>query len=408
MTRPSSLLRLLAVVPALLAAACSDDPKNTAGAPADAGADASPDAAPATGPLGLVVVNSDYMATAVSLVDPATGSVTKDNCITSGSAAAGLTMALSGDLVVPSMPQPGNEIALIDRTNTTLTWVTPGTCAVARQLNVGEGKPMNPYDLIPVSAHKAYVPRYATAAGDLLVIDPTAATITGHLDLKPSAPVNTPAVSPNPSRGVFTGGKVYVVLSALTDDSKMGAQGRVVVVDPATDAVTGTIDLTGLKNCGSIAAVGNALIVACGGLYGDPNQIAQSGVAWIDLSMSPPAVKIVAASTLGHAVSPFDIAAASSSLAFAITGGDPSGTPPDQLWAFDFAGGAPRKILDAKMAFTLSGLLFDAAHNKLFIADGDSMMPRLHVFDVTMPAAPVETSVTTNATGLPPRYVSWY
>jgi hypothetical protein len=150
-------------------------------------------------------------------------------------------------------------------------------------------------------------------------------------------------------------------------------------------------------------------VVSCGGVFLDPNQMNESGVAWIDTSVTPPAVKTVAAKAFGRGLSPFDVAAASSSLAFAITSGDFSGTPPDQLWAFDFAGGAPRKILDGKAAFTLSGLLVDAARKKLFVADGDMKTPRFHILDLSNPGmVTVQTSLTTNAGGLPPRYVSWY
>jgi hypothetical protein len=387
-----------------------------AGAPdasLEAGAqDASPvmDMGATSATLGLVVVHTDYKSTLVSLVDPATAKLTRDNCINSGSKPAQLTSTLSGDVVVPTQPQPGNEIVLIDRENATLTWVAPGTCEVARQLNVGEGKPSNPQDLITVSAHKAYVPRYATVSSDLLIIDPTAATITGHLDLKPSAPkAGDKAVLPNPTRGVLLGGKVYVVLTALSDDNKVGAPGRVVVIDPATDTVTGTIDLPTLKNCASIAALENALVVACGGVYGDANQTKDSGVAWIDLATTPPAIKVAPATAFGRALSGFDVAALSSSLAFAITGGDFSGTPPDQLWAFDFTGGAPRKIIDGLKAFTFSGLLVDPVSKRLFVADGNATAPRLHVFDLANPAMPVlQTSLVTNTGGLPPRYVSWY
>jgi hypothetical protein len=216
-------------------------------------------------------------------------------------------------------------------------------------------------------------------------------------------------VLPNPSRGLVLNGKAYVVLTALAADSMSGAQGRLVVVDTATDAVTGTIDLPGLKNCGSIAALDKALVVGCGGVFGDPNQLNDSGVALIDLSLTPPAIKVVAAKTFGRALSPFDVAAVSPSLAFAITGGDFSNMPPDQLWAFDFMGGAPRKLLDGKAAFTLSGLLADTAHKKLFIADGDAKMPKFHIFDLSNPAnITLQSSLTTSAAGLPPRYAAWY
>ena len=413
MIRP--LLRASLLLP-LLVAACSDETPPTsdasvktpdAGAP-DAGTPDSgaPDSgAAAAGPTGVVVVHSDYKTTLVSLVDPATGTVTKDDCIDSGSKASLLTAILSGDVVVPSQAQPGGQVLLIDRQNSTLTWVAPKTCEVTRQLNVGEGKPVNPQDVLPVSEKKVYVTRYAGSASDLLVIDPTTGTLGAHVDLKPSAPAGVLA---NPSRGVVVNGKAYVVLTALSEDSKTGGPGRVVIVDGASDAVTGTIDLP-LKNCGSIAAVDKGLTVTCGGVYGDPNQTKDSGVAFVDLSATPPAVKVVAAQAFGRALSPFDTGALSSSLAFAITGGDFSNTPPDQLWAFDFAGGAPRKLLDGKAAFVLSGILVDAAHKKLFVAEGDAKTPRFHVFDLSNPAMiTLQTSLTTNAGGLPPRYASWY
>jgi hypothetical protein len=379
---------------------------------AEAGGVAS-DAGAGTNALGVVVVHTDYKTTAVSLVDPASGTVTKDNCIGSGSKAPQLTTALSGDVVPPTQPQPTHEVVLIDRQNATLTWVTPSTCEVARQLNIGEGKMANPQDLITISPTKGYVSRYASSHSDLAIIDPATAKITGRIDLEPHTPkaAGGRAVAPNPSRGVYARGKVYVVLTSLSEDYKYAATGRVVVVDPATDAVSGTIDLPPLKNCGSAAYLesAGALVVACGGLYGDPNQILDSGVAWIDLAASPPAVKVVLAAAFGRALSPFDAAAHSAYLAFAITGGEFSGTPPDQLWAFDPNVGAPRKLLDGKKAYTLSGLLVDPASKRLLVADAAPGAPKLHLFDLTDPGAPtLETSLTSSATGLPPKYLSWY
>ena len=427
--RSIASLRLLApllLAFPLLAGACDDEapaaapdaaapaadaaPASDTSAADGSPADTAPDAGGGTAALGLVVVHSDYKATLVSLVDPATGTLTRDDCINSGSKPAQLTTTLSGDVVVPTQVQPGNNLVLIDRQNATLTWVAPKTCEVLRQVNIGGGKMVNPQDVIPVSDKKAYVTRYAADASDLLVIDPSTGALGASIDLKPSAPMaGATAVLPNPSRGLLAGGKVYVVLTALSADSKVGAPGRVVVVDPATDKVTGSIDLPTLKNCASIAAVGTSLVVTCGGVYLDPNQLADSGVAWIDTAMTPPAVKVVAAKDFGRALSPFDTAAVSSALAFAITGGDFSGTPPDQLWAFDFVGGKPRKILDGAMAFTLSGLLVDAAHKKLFVADGNAKTPHLSIVDLSDPVAPPPpTSLMTNKGGLPPRYVSWY
>src|SRR6185369_5461609 len=101
----------------------------------------------------------DYKTTLVSLVDPVTDTVTKDNCINSGSKPVTLTATLSGDVVVPTQAQPSGEVLLIDRLNSTLTWVAPRTCEVTRQVNVGEGKAANPQDVIPVRDKKVYVAR---------------------------------------------------------------------------------------------------------------------------------------------------------------------------------------------------------------------------------------------------------
>lgn len=434
LSRSLSHLRPALLALPLLFAACEDEERATApdaGAPAadaaqaadgsaadsstaDTGAsdgsatDTAPEAGPGTSAVGVVVVHSDYKTTRVSLVDPATGMVTRDDCINSGSKPAQLTTTLSGDVVVPTMAQPGNNLVLIDRQNATLTWLASKTCEVIRQVNIGAGKSVNPQDVIPVSDKKAYVTRYAAEASDLLVIDPSTGTLGASIDLKASAPMGATAILPNPTRGLVAGGKVYVVLTALSADSKVGGPGRVVVVDPATDKVSGTIELPTLKNCASIAAAGTGLLVTCGGVYLDPNQMNESGVAWIDTSASPPSVKVVQAKDFGRALSPFDVAALSSSQAFVITGGDFSGTPPDQVWAVDFAGGAPRKILDGKKAFTLSGLLVDATRKKLFVADGDMTTPGLHIVDVSNPAMPAVQSLTSGAGGLPPRYLAWY
>jgi hypothetical protein len=433
MTRPHRLLRAaLVLFPLCLGAACDDSPSfPDAAAPADGGASdsaasdsgAGDSAASDTGAgdggagdsgattLGVVVVNTNYKFTSVSLVDPATNTVTREKCIDSDSKSTTLTTLLSGDVVLPTAAQPGNEVLLIDRAKSTLTWVSPQSCEVARQLNVGEQmKDANPQDAIAINAHKIYVPRYAGVFSDVAIVDPTSAAITGKIDLKASTPaLDGKQLLPNPGLGVLAGGKVYVVLTALTEDTKAGGVGRVVTIDPATDAVVGTIDLPGLKNCVGITATTGGLVVGCGGVYGDPNQMAESGLAWIDLAATPPAVKVVASQVLGRGMSPFSVAALSPSQIFVITDGEFTGTPPDQVWMVDATAGTARKIFDGTAAFTLSGLLVDQGRKKLFFADGNDKTPRLQVLDLAAAGGPTPVaSPSTNAAALPPRYLSWY
>jgi hypothetical protein len=356
------------------------------------------------------VIDSDYMSVSLAVADAATGMVAHDGCVSSGSKAPGLTTALSGDVVLPSQPQPGHELLLIDRTNAVLTWLDPASCQVLRQLNVGEGKPANPHDVIPVSAHKAYVTRFAEEASDLAIIDPTAATIIGHVDLRglSTQPDGDKPALVMPDRGLLVGGKVYVSLGEMSADYQTGGPARLAVVDPATDAVSGTIDLPSLRSCGVVTALpdGSKLAVGCSGIYADPaTQIGQSGVGWVDLAASPPAVSVVAAAAFGAPVSAGDVAVLSPNAAFTIAVGDTTSKRPDALWAFDFAGGPPRKVLEGTQPFTLGGLLGDPATGKVFVGDANPTTPRIVVIDASNAAA-APTSVSVN--GLPPRSLALY
>ena len=133
---------------------------------------------------GMVAVNSDYQSTAVSLLDP-DGNVVKDGCINSGTGKPGLTMTLSGDVVLPSQLLTTSPITLIDRGNNVLIWIDPTTCAPLRELDVSTGFTADPHDYVELAPNKAYVTRYEqnTAAkatdtnfdqgNDLLIVDPS-------------------------------------------------------------------------------------------------------------------------------------------------------------------------------------------------------------------------------------------
>ena len=73
---------------------------------------------------------------------------------------------------MPSQPQRGSNLVLIDRGNGLITTVNPTTCQVTGQIVVPGpgGVKTNPHDLVTVADHKAYVTRYqpnaaATSSG---------------------------------------------------------------------------------------------------------------------------------------------------------------------------------------------------------------------------------------------------
>jgi len=366
---------------------------------------------------GVVVVNSDYFSSSsVSFLDR-DGNLLLDGCLTTGD-------GLSSDVVLPTQVPPGGPVAIIDRTNAVVTWLDVTNCAPLGQMSVGTGFLANPHDVVMLSASKAYVTRAeengkpTPAAGDfdegndILVVDPSRAMVVGRIDLAPFAPAG---VLPRADRAILAGGLVYVSFNNISADYASYGEGRIVMIDPATDLVTGTIDLPGAKNCGAMSylASANRLFVACSGAYGDPaGQAAGSAIVSIDLGTSPPAVALqVSAATLGSA--PFSnlaVAAIDATTAFAVGVGDFTSVPPDSLWSLPLTGAAPVKVFESSEGFALGAVLFDVERQRAYVADGTTnSSAHLRIFDLAAGAFIAGKSVTTNPTQkLPPRVLAFY
>jgi len=378
--------------------------------------------------VGLAVVNSDFMSTSISLLDPATSQVTNGDCIDSGSHAPGATLALSGDVVLPSQAQPGNPLVAIDRGNSALTWIDPTTCTPERQLDVSTGFYANPHDVIGVSATKAYVTRYERNAAptadpadfddgdDVLIIDPSVPVITGRIDLSSYAVQLAGAtIQARPDRALLVGTTLYLALADLSDDFKAASHGRLVVIDTATDRVTRTIDVADLQNCSGLSylAASGVLVVSCGGAFSDAGQAAGSGIVSFDLTASPP-VELDRQNTApfgGRALGAYAGIANDGALGFAVTYGDFSpATTTDQFWALDTAGRTASKLADSSDSFTFGGVLVDPDHDRVYLTDANAAAPRVQVYHYTAATPPVlETSVNTNPSlDLPPREIARY
>ena len=424
---------LVASLTLVVAGACGDDagsfPRPDAAPDGAAGTlpelDGSVDGAPAAPVKGLVAINSDYSSSAVSLLDR-DGNLLADSCLTSGSGSAGMTMTLSGDVVLPTQVPAGGPVALIDRgkSNDAITWLDVQTCAVVGQLAVATGFHSNPQDVVTLSASKAYVvrqdanPAPTPAPGDfdegndVLVVDPTRLALAGRIDLLPFAPAG---VLPRGHRALLAGGRVFVSLNAISLDYKSYADGRIVVIDPATDQVTGVIDIPGAQNCGAMTYVAatQRLFVSCGGAYGAPGvQVATSAVVAIDLGPTGPAVvaRVAAASAANLPFSNTALAALDGNTVLAVAVGDFSGNPPDSLWLLPFDGQAPAKLFTASESFALGAVLFDGEHGRALLADGPTMGPAyLRTFDLAAGALTAgKTAKTSLTTLLAPRALALY
>jgi hypothetical protein len=403
----------------ILLIACGDSASSTP----DAGplGDAGPTDEPSPG-VGLAVINSDFTSTSIALLDQ-DGRVTHGDCINSGTRPPGNTLALSGDVVLPSQAQPDHLVVAIDRTNAALTWIDPATCAPLRQLDVSTGFFANPHDVIAVSATKAYVTRYERNANptanpddhddgeDLLIIDPSVPKVTGRIALARYA--TGADVQARPDRVWLAEGKVFVVLNNISASFGAIGPGRVVVIDPASDAVTAMIDLPGgLKNCGGLSYVPatRTLVVACGGDFTAADQAASSGVAYLDVANATVSRAVGTAPFGGRPIAGYSGSAYRGALGFGVTFGEPmKGTPKDQLWLLDVAAGTASPLLEAKASFTYGGVAVDPAHQRVYLTDGDPAKPRLQVFGYANPASPTQGDpIDASPTGLPTREITWY
>jgi len=416
-TLPTSARMAAVALAALAVAGCDADlptPAESAGAPV-------PEA------CRVVALHSDYGSTSISLLTEA-GDLCAADALTSGSRAPGLVTALSGDVVLPSTPDPAGRVVLIDRfPHAVLTFATAGEggVVVRDQLPVGTGFAANPQDVAFVTPSLAVVSRYETnlrpsadpgaldGGGDLLFIDPGAPAILDRLDLGPEA---ADGVQPRPGRLAIAGDRVWVALGNLSRGFDRSAEGRVLGVEPLTRAITDRVALSGLENCGGALAAspeGDGIWVGCAGLWaaGAAGQIAASGLAWIDLGAGSAALTwsgrapdLFAGRPLGWALAPLPGGRVVVS-AF----GDLDGAP-DRLFLVDRATGEAAPLDIEAPAFQLASLLWSPAAEVLLVADASPSAPMMRRFGWSEAGTPIPWPpvMTSPAVGLEPRHLAFF
>ncbi len=392
-----------------LDAGASDGAAGTTDAQGD---DGSP---PRVCPAGLVVGSSDFASTNISALS-ASGAVLSESLISSASAPLGLTTALSGDIVLPLTPVLG-KIVLIDRyPNSVLTWLDPGTAKVSNQLAIGTGFAANPHDYVEISATKAYVTRYESnshagqqafdGGGDLLVVDPLAATITGRIPFGSDG-----AFLPRPGRMARVGNEVWVSLERFDADFKTAGDARVVGISTADDSVGWTLDLAGVASCGvlAIAPSGHVVALSCSGVLGDPNRKQRSAIVLIDATVHPPvelerfAVAAQLGAPLGSALS-----YASEGLLVGVALGDTLAKRNDVAYTLDIASGMATVLVDAGAAFALGDVRCSpGCEDRCFLADAQAKA--LRVWSVHGSLLEAQPSITVDpVVGLPPRVIGQF
>ncbi len=400
--------RVGAVAALALAAACSSPASNEGGV-------ALP---PPSGscPRGLAIASSDFASTTISVCGP-DGKVLRAAMLTSGSRAAGVSQALSGDVVLPSTRPKSGRAVLIDRyPNSVITLVDPATGAVTRQIDVSTGFPSNPHDYLETREGRALVTRYERnpkggrvpfdAGGDVLAIDTTTGAIAARIEL---AAADDGAFQPRPDRMLEVDGVVWVLLQRLDQSFKSAADARVVGVDAATETIGFTIELPGAANCGAAARSpsGKLVAIACSGLLGDRSVEGQrSAVVVLDASVRPPKVVRTIPAPPGVPLLA-QIGFTSESTLLGGTYGNLDAARTDTIVAIDAGTGAITQLADAGQAFVVGDVRCAPGCGPCLVADARANALRVFSTDsagriVEGPAQPVD-----RITGLPPRYAGF-
>ncbi|MEI9936331.1 MAG: hypothetical protein WDO69_03820 [Pseudomonadota bacterium] len=375
---------------------------------------------------GLVVVESDYQSSNVSLLD-FEGHVLSESVASSSTESSGFGVALSGDVVTPSSPQDGPEIVLIDRYPAgVLRFVELATARITGELSVATGFRSNPQDYLPLVPERAYVARYDPnsnagqeawdGGGDILIVDPSVPAITGRIDLSPALAGEPSNFSPHPARLLNVSGRVFALLAAYANDYSSGTSSRLVELDPETDSLVSTLVLDGLRGCDALAVSPDEreLAIAC---TGDDFRTSQpklegSGLALLDIEGAPRVGKRFEATDLGNAPLGFGLDyAAPGVLLFSTLGHfDDSGAlaAEDSLRRLDAASGQVDELLQsAGEPFTLGEARCALSCGVCFAADAKRAGGSVLRFAVDADgnfAAPTTIRAETQI-GLPPRYL---
>ncbi|HKO53898.1 MAG TPA: hypothetical protein VJV79_39595 [Polyangiaceae bacterium] len=378
---------------------------------------------------GLVVVQSDYQSSNVSLLG-FDGQVLSESLVSSSTESSGFGVALSGDVVTPSTPQDGPEIVLIDRYPAgVLRFVDLATARITTELSVATGFRANPQDYLSLAPERAYVARYEAnpnagrqawdAGGDILIVDPSVPAITGRIDLAAALAGEPAKFSAHPARLLNASGRVFALLAAYSDDYSSGTWSRLVEIDPETDALVSTLVIDGLRGCTAMAISpdGVQLAVACTGddFRNDQPKLEGSGLALLDIAGTPRLEQRFEASALGDSPLGFGLDYAAPGVLLFNTLGhfEASGAlgAEDSLLRLDTATGQVEALLrSAGEPFTLGGARCAMGCGVCFAADakraGGSVL-RFTVDALSTFAAPTTIRAETRI-GLPPRYLGWF
>jgi hypothetical protein len=359
---------------------------------------------------GIVVVESDYQSTNVSLLG-FDGRVLSKSFIS----------PLSGDVTLPAVVS-GDDIVLIDRyPAAVVTWANVRTAEVRTQLSVATGFASNPHDYLELSETRGLLTRFGDngdpgresfdQGSDALLIDSRSPKINGSIALGRTSRGDSEALS-RPDRAVLVGERAYVLLGGYSRDFSDAAPSELAVIEPERETVEQTLSLDPLKGCSALAVSPDEseLVAACAGSFdGDSvSSFVDSGLVRVRLP-SLEVIRVYAASELGENPVGWGVDYTSERGLLVVTWGTLEGSgafEPDRAYHVDLETGEGAEVLrTSDTAFALGEARCVPNCGACFVADAErAVTHRFEINDRGELGSPEEIPVDARI-GLPPRYL---
>jgi hypothetical protein len=235
----------------------------------------------------LFVLTTDFETGAFSIVD----STTEDAAVNVGLVHSDATARVRGDRVYVVNRLGQDNVTALDAGD---------RYAVLWQVSTEPGS--NPQDIAFASDRKAYVSRLERT--ELLVLDPATGAPLGTVDLASLADADG---FPEPAAMLEVGGRIVVAVERLDrgDAYRPSGPGALAVIDPATDRLERTIELTAANPYGDMAVGPDGrLLVAEAGEFG----VLDGGIEAVDVAAGTADRLLLDETTLGGDVTAFAVA----------------------------------------------------------------------------------------------------
>lgn len=365
------------------------------------------DLAPLEQAPGFALVTTDYVTTAIALLD-VQGELITEAWIDSGTMPAGITTTIGGDVVLPSSPPADGTLTLIDRLGVdVVTRIEVPSGHVLQQLHAQSsetdetGFRANPQDWQVLDSQNALLSRHepnlnvsATEldkGNDVLWMNLASGSTTMRLDFASlDTQTNSATIYARPSQMARVGAFVAIGTARLSLDFRTAGPGAIALLDIRTRQLT-RIDVPELSNCGSVAAVPgmtSVWVLCAGETFSDTQQRrTKAGVVRFDIAASGIATRSAQwlAGEHSNVLPPSTGLIALDEHRFAVvaTGDD----QPDQLLVIDTATNATTVWFVANDSFILGQGCYAPDTQMLLVPDALAGLRRWTITDASMPTS---------------------